>query len=128
MKNKKKYFFYFVRSDLVQCIFSFEPDRSGQNSGACSTVHGRIPMNSGGILHCSLKKTHGSTVHRFSQHKKQQRATSYKPVAVPQLIVGLTNINLLLEHYQTVELLWLLQTQKQHATKHTLSICFCPNG
>ena len=41
--KKKIFLFYFFGSNPVQCIFSFEPDRSGRNSG--------------GMLHCSLKKT-----------------------------------------------------------------------
>jgi len=48
-----------------------------------------------------------STVHEFSSSR------SSKPVAVPQLTGGPTSRILLLEYYQTGELLWLLQTQKQ---------------
>jgi hypothetical protein len=49
-----------------------------------NTIHGRKPMNSG-------------AVHEFSQHKKQLIAASCKPVVVPQLIIGPTSTNLLLE-------------------------------
>ena len=67
--------------------------------------------------HCSLKKTHEqwSMLHCswVFQLKKQQIAASCNPVAMPQLIGGPTSRILLLEYYQTGELLWLLQTQKQ---------------
>jgi len=69
------------------------------------------------MLHCSLKKTHEqwSMLHCswVFQLKKQQIAASCNPVAVPQLTGGPTSRILLLEYYQTGELLWLLQTQKQ---------------
>jgi len=45
---------------------------------------------------------HGSTVHKFTQHKKQQGAASCKPVAVPQLVVGPTNQKMLFLLYQTI--------------------------
>jgi len=44
---------------------------------------------------------HGSTVHGFSSHKKQQRAASCKPVAQPQLMVGPMSKKLFLLQYQT---------------------------
>ena len=88
-------------------MHNIEPDRSDLNSGA--------------MLHCSRNKTHekwshatlfmevnlwtmehGSTVHKFTQHKKQQGAASCKPVAVPQLVVGPTNQKMFFLLYQTI--------------------------
>ena len=81
-------FFNFVGSNPVQCIAL---NRTGPTGTVepCSTVHGSKLMN-------------GSTVHKFTQHKKQQGAASCKPVAVPQLVVGPTNQKMLFLLYQTI--------------------------
>jgi len=66
-----------------------------------------------------------STVHEFSSSRSSKLLLSCKLVAVPQLTVGPTSRNLLWEHYQTGELLWLLQTQKQprNQTPSNLPLC-----
>jgi hypothetical protein len=74
------------------------PAQEATNCCSCKLV--AVP------LHCSW----------VFQLKKQQIAASCKLVAMPQLTVGPTSRNLLLEHYQMGELLWLLQTQKQPNT------------
>ena len=51
------------------------------------------------MLHCSWVFFDEQWI---SHHKKQQRAASYKPVVMPQLMVGPTSAKLRYEHYQTI--------------------------
>ena len=120
-------FFYFVRSDPVQCIFSVEPDRSSRNSGACFTVHGKNPWT---VEHAPLFIKGNPWIVELApllMSFPAQEATNcfFKLVDVPQLTVGPTSRNLLWKHCQTGELLWLLQTQKQprNQTPSNLPLC-----